>query len=133
MSKFHIRTAVPDDADRMAHCLVAGNRAAFGGLVPERCLDFPVEESSRNWRETLAKNETSRAWLLLVAENIAGLVVGYAMFGTGSRQPDFGSELLSMAVDPDWQRQGVGRQLVRQGQNIIRGRASTQCWWGCLS
>ena len=115
MHRISIRNAAPDDADRMAHCLMAGNRAAFSGLVPEKCLDFPVKESSRNWRRTLSENEVSHAWLLLVAENEAGLVVGYAMFGAGSRLPDFGSELLSMAVDPVWQRQGVGRQLVRQG------------------
>lgn len=115
MNNFHIRTAVPTDADRMAQILVAGNRAAFGGLVPEKILEFPIEESSQNWRETLIENQTSQAWLLLVAKNEADLVVGYAMFGTGSRQPGYGSELLSMAVDPGWQRQGVGRQLVMAG------------------
>ncbi|WP_420628546.1 GNAT family N-acetyltransferase [Candidatus Leptofilum sp.] len=115
MEKVQIRRAVPDDADRMAHCLVAGNRASFDGLVPEKCLDFPVEESSRNWRQTLVENETSHIWLLLVAEYEAGLVVGYAMFGTGSRQSEFGSELLSMAVDPNWQQRGIGRLLVQRG------------------
>lgn len=120
MAEFSIREAVPDDADRMAEILVSGNRVTFTGLVPEKCLDFPVVESSKNWRETLVENEIGRNWLLLVAPNEAGLVVGYAMFGQGSRQSDFASELLSMVVDPAWQRRGIGRQLVQHGMAFYK-------------
>ncbi len=115
MNKFHIRHAVPNDADRMAQILVTGNRATFAGLVPEKCLEFSVEESSRNWRKTLIENETSQEWLLLVAENISGQVVGYGMWGVGSRHAEFATELKVLMVAPAWQRQGVGRQLVVQG------------------
>jgi GNAT superfamily N-acetyltransferase len=115
MDRFHLRTAVPDDANKMAQILVAGNRATFSRLVPENCLAFSVEESGRNWRKTLIENETSQEWLLLVVENGAGQVVGYGMWGGGSRHADFSSELKVLMVDPPWQRQGVGELLVQRG------------------
>jgi predicted N-acetyltransferase YhbS len=120
LDKFRIRKAMPDDADRMARILVTGNRATFTGLVPEKCLAFFVEQSSRNWRKTLVENETSQEWLLPVAENASGDVVGYGMWGKGSRRPNFASELRVLMVDPAWQRQGIGRLLVQQGAEFYR-------------
>lgn len=118
LDKFRIRKAVPDDADRMAQIMVSGNRATFAGLVPEKYLDFPVAESSKNWRETLVENETSQEWLLLLAENASNNVVGYGMWGVGSRHPNFASELRVLMVEPTRQRQGVGRLLVRWGADF---------------
>lgn len=114
-NQFLVRRAIPEDAGRFAEILVAGNRATFTGLVPEKCLAFPIEESHRNWRKTLVENETSQDWLLLAAENAAAEVVGYGMWSVGSRHPDFATELRVLMVDPGWQRQGVGRQLVKTG------------------
>ena len=120
MDKFWIRSAVPNDAQRMAEILVTAQRAVFSGLVPEKCLDFPVEESRRNWRETLIENESSQEFLLLVAENEDGLVIGYGMWSEGSRHPDFASELRVLMVDPAWQRQGIGRLLVQRGATFYQ-------------
>lgn len=117
-----VRKAVSNDAERMAQILVGANRATFAGLVPEECLEFSVGESGRNWRKTLAENENSQEWLLSVAENEAGQVVGYGMWGEGSRHPDFASELKVLMVDPAWQRQGVGLHLVQHSAQFYRKR-----------
>jgi putative acetyltransferase len=62
--------------------------------------------------------------LSLVAEE--GDVVGHILFtpvtveGAGRRVCGIG--LAPMAVLPDWQRRGIGSQLVRQGLDILRRR-----------
>lgn len=56
-------------------------------------------------------------------ENEAGDVVGYGMWSEGSRHPDFTCELQVLMVDPAWQRQGVGRQLVQHGAQFYQKRS----------
>jgi putative acetyltransferase len=53
----------------------------------------------------------------LVAE-VDGQIVGHILFSPVTLEPDARKRLLGlapMAVDPDWQRQGIGSDLVRTG------------------
>lgn len=106
-----IREATVDDAPALARILVDTNRATFGGLVPEPCLDFPYEESERNWRKSL-QSGLKEGQFLLVAENDSGTLVALELAGSYTGRDDFPRELDLLMVDTSYQRRGIGRLLV---------------------
>ena len=67
--------------------------------------------------EQTAQNEGLFAAELVVAED-KGLVLGFAAFGDG--------ELTWLYVDPDHQRQGVGRALIRHVIDACQGAVETE-------
>jgi ribosomal protein S18 acetylase RimI-like enzyme len=102
-----------DDAAALARILVEANRATFQGLVPDACLDSPtLAESEANWRRFLAIRELGDERFLLVAETETGAMAGYALAGGESGRADYRRELHVLLVDPNRQRQGVGRRLM---------------------
>lgn len=100
---------------------MSATQDAFRGRVPDQCLNWLTpEESAANW----AKNFTSNDHLwpgdyLFVAET-ENEVIGLAMLAEITEEDNYEPwianryrhELLSLQVDPKWQRQGVGRRLV---------------------
>lgn len=116
-----------EDAPELARILTETNRATFQGLVPDHCLDSPtLEESERNWRRFFQENVEENPFLLVV-ENEAGQMVGYAIAGGQTNKADE-AELNVLMIDTLWQRQGYGRYLVavcagrikRQGRKRMR-------------
>jgi ribosomal protein S18 acetylase RimI-like enzyme len=111
-----IRHAAVDDAPALARVMIAANVNTFTGLVPQRCLEWIThEESSANWARTLTPGTLRQEECLLVVEDGEGAVVGFALgkLLEDERFEEYRAELRSMAVDPKWQRRGIGKKLVR--------------------
>lgn len=108
-----IREATVDDAPALARVLVDTNRDTFSGLVPERCLAFPYEESERNWRKSLQSGLKEGQFMFVVEEG-AGAIVAMILAGSHTGRDDFRRELDLMMVDTPYQRRGIGRLLVME-------------------
>jgi ribosomal protein S18 acetylase RimI-like enzyme len=125
-----VREAREQDAAAMARVLIESTRSAFGAFIPrERLLAFTPEESARNWARTLRglREAPHSEECLLVAETAAGEVVGVAMGGPErAGHPRYVGEVKVLVVLPAYQRQGVGRRLVRAvvGHLVQRGAPS---------
>jgi ribosomal protein S18 acetylase RimI-like enzyme len=104
-----VRAAVPDDAEAIAQVMIGAMRSAFDGLVPKCCLEWP--DSAADWKKTLTKGFNAGGFLdLAQIEN--GLVVGYVMGGP-SQNDLYPGEVLQLNILPDYQRQGIGKWLMR--------------------
>jgi len=92
-----IRTATPDDADRLAE--LSGT------------LGYPVSSKAMRLRLERLLNEASE--IIIVAEQPAGRVVGW-LHGSEQELLESGTrcEILGLVVDEMHRRQGTGRALV---------------------
>lgn len=101
-----IRSAVADDAPRVAAIYVESWNVGFGPLMPHREVD---NDLNSRWAENLA-NGPARWW---VAEE-RGAIVGFVGIGPSRDpiDPELG-ELDTIAVDPANWRAGVGSALMR--------------------
>lgn len=111
-----IRPAVVEDCPELARILVEANDDAFRGLVPDYCLEsLTITESAINWRRNFAPGGSlEKGEYLIVAIKGHEKVIGFAMGGRRTGRRDYPVELSVLMVDPPWQRQGVGRMLVRE-------------------
>jgi GNAT superfamily N-acetyltransferase len=117
-----IRPATIDDCLALGRVLVGATASAFEGRVPDRCLKWlPVEQSAANWAKNFENENTLKNGdLLFVAESESAAVIGLAMLckARALNLPDqnierqFSHELVSLQIDPDWQRKGIGRLLI---------------------
>jgi ribosomal-protein-alanine N-acetyltransferase len=95
-----------------------------------RTTDLPVvvqlEQTTMvdPWNEAqLAEELEAVNGVSLVAEQ-DGLVCGYALFRTCTPE----SELLRLAVAPEWRRQGVGKGLLEYALRSFAGQGYTSCF-----
>lgn len=122
MSEILIRPARIEDCPALGGIIVAATQDAFRGLVPDRCLEWLTpEESAANWAKNFQSEQSlAPGDFLFVAETKRHRVIGLALLRELSADDEqdshnlkaFSHELLSLQVDPAWQRQGVGRRLV---------------------
>ena len=111
MTTFGLREATPHDADAIERVILAA---------------FPPDEGPSVARLTreLRADETAQPSLTLVAQE-HDQVVGVILF-TAIRieeRPDVVASILApMAVAPERQRQGIGRQLIMRGLETLRQR-----------
>lgn len=117
-----IREAAVSDAQVLAEILIETNWDTFQGRVPDSCFTFTAAESAANWRRTLAPGGLDETEFILVAENEAGVVVGYVMAGNETDNPDYPRELRVLLIRPSYQRQGYGRLLM----NCVAERLAAQ-------
>lgn len=114
----------------MARVLIDSTRSAFAPFMPQKnLLAFTYEQSERNWARTLRELHAAPPGLtsLLVVHAEVEEVVGLAVGGperTG--HPRYAGEVQVLVMLPAYQRQGVGRSLVRAvvGHLVQQGAAS---------
>ncbi len=115
-----IRAAHADDAFMMAEARIAAWRTAYPGVVPDDYLtNMSAEVDQVRMRERLLQDDGA---LAVVAED-AGQVIGYALaVWPCQADPTFGAELIQIYVQPAYQSQGIGRQLMSAAADQLRAR-----------
>ena len=110
---YHIRDATYDDAPVLADTVIEPIITTFRGRVPDQCLRWLTkEESIANWQRWF-QDDGNDGEFLLMAELMDGPVVGCALGGPQPDDSQFHGELYLLGVLSDYQRHGIGRQLVR--------------------
>ena len=108
---YHIRDALPGDAPALADTVIEPIITTFHGHVPDRCLSWITrDESIENWQKWFRDDRDGQ--FLLVAELIEGGVVGCALAGPQTADPQFAGELYLLGILSTYQRHGIGRNLV---------------------
>ena len=117
-----IRRADPDDAGAIARVKVATWRSAYRGLLPDALLDGldPADDAAfrRRGLETLAPDR-----IAYVAE-LERAVIGFVTAGRerSGRHTGYRGEVYAIYVADRYQRQGVGRRLIRTAAADLVGR-----------
>lgn len=109
-----IRTAGASDASEIARIYVDSWNIGFGELMPARQL---TTELAARWERDLAAPLPHRWWVAEIGTTLAGFV------GIGpSRDPidPAVGELDTIAVDPAYWRQGIGRTLLALALSYLR-------------
>ena len=130
MKDIVIRHAHIDDCPALGRIIVNATQDTFHGRVPNQCLNWLTpDESAANWAKNFKTEQSlEEGDTLFVAETSLGGVVGLAMLSkidpNDGYEPyiekEYSYELRSLQVDPDWQRQGIGRLLVSRIGNQLR-------------
>jgi ribosomal protein S18 acetylase RimI-like enzyme len=127
-----IRDAVPADAPALAATVIDPIVTTFRGRVPDQCLTWLThEESAANWRRWFRRDGDDQ--FLLVAEHPTAGVVGCALGGPQADDPRYDGELFLLGVLPAYQRQGIGRALVRAVAARLQQQGATSLRVGVLS
>ena len=132
---FTIRPATEIDIPAIAFIHVAGWRDSYGGIVRQEFLDnLSVEEKEKNWRDWF-KDGTMQ---VLLALDGAGKPCGFISFGKlrtpvpgGSPiRPPYSAEVYAIYILHDSQRQGLGRQLMREAALKLKDmKHRSLCLW----
>ena len=117
-----LRPALPADARAIAEISVRAWRAAYRGVMSDETLDgLSVEERQAGFGGFIAQAVGRSA--VSVAEDGAGLVVGFVSLGPGRDEehglPDAG-EVYAIYVDPHRWGGGAGRTLLAAAEDELR-------------
>lgn len=109
-----IREATQDDVPAIARVHVDVWRTTYRGIVPDATLaSLSYERRATGWYQILNRAAEDDSFLF-VAEEEPGKIVGFA---SGSRErtgdPVHKGELTAIYIQQTYQRQGIGRSLVR--------------------
>ena len=109
-----VREAKIADAPAIARVNLDTWRTAYRQIIPAYYFaQLSYEKGESRWQEIL-KNVKNTGDFVCVAENDAGQIVGFAAGGcerTGKYV--YQGELFAIYILDEYQRQGIGRQLVR--------------------
>ena len=120
-SDWRIRPACPADAQAIETVRVTTWKQAFRGVVSHVFLDqLRVKPLNvERWRSGIE----SRLWICFVAE-MGGQVVGFVR-SLCARDDDLDGETVgeigALYVHPDYWRRGMGRALMAEGEEALRG------------
>ncbi len=109
-----IRLATIDDSEAIGQVHVRSWQAAYRGQIPDRVLErLDPEARGRMWRSILRGQDQS-TW---VAEDTDRVVGFLHLSSTRDKDDDPRQvgEVTAIYVDPDYWRQGVGRELLKRG------------------
>ena len=129
MKLIKLRKAEIADRFGLARTLINATNSAFNGRVPKHCLtSLGVTESANNWRRSLEQDMQDRH--LFVAEVESADLVGFILAGarpgkhtepTGESQSiaAYSAEVISIQIEPAWQRNGLGCMLVQHVAGVL--------------
>ncbi|MEX1338588.1 GNAT family N-acetyltransferase [Hydrogenibacillus schlegelii] len=108
-------------------------RSTYRGLIPDEYLDNMEEEPrASQWRDVISRDAgAANQPFVIVAEDTGRGVVGFAAAGPERRgDPHFHSELGAIYILKKYQRQGIGRRLVREvAQRLLQRGFNTMLVW----
>jgi ribosomal protein S18 acetylase RimI-like enzyme len=108
-----IRKANLEDAFELAQVRVEAWRQTYRGLLPDAYLDsLSCSESEDIWIDRLTAGD--RQGYTLVFENDNGSVGGFVVGGLDrTKNPIYHGEIYALYLLKEYQRRGIGRQLVQ--------------------
>jgi ribosomal protein S18 acetylase RimI-like enzyme len=127
MNAIKIRTARPGDAGDIAKLDVETWRSTYAGVLSVPYLvGLSPGRREIGWRHVILKEPGD----VRIAVEPAGAVVGFGSCGPCRGDHRFLGEVFTLYVAPDWQNQGIGRQLlIALFQRLVAaGRPSAIIW-----
>ena len=126
-----IRQSELRDAPAIAAMHVRTWQSAYAGVVDDEYLaNLSLEARTARWRTTLADPELrSRVY---VAVNDEDVIIGHVSFGPGrdaDHSRDGAWEIYSIYVDPAYQGNQYGSQLLRAALRVIPQTVSRVTLW----
>jgi len=117
--KVSIRPAQLSDCKGLAHLQVDSYRSAYAGILPEAYLkQFGYAEQEQDWHEWITEKPAD---LLLVAEKVSGMLVGYVLGRVKpTTLPPYDGEVAALHVGAAYQRQGIGRVLFVEAARLLK-------------
>ena len=108
----HVRRATVGDTDTVVRILIASKDASFPDTIDDH--DRDVAFWTRRWRGYIVSGSRARqsrgdGWVFLA--EVEGIPIGYVAYHHTSRHGT-DAELQNIYVLKDWQRRGVGTQLL---------------------
>ncbi|MEL6380901.1 MAG: GNAT family N-acetyltransferase [Cyanobacteria bacterium J06626_18] len=109
-----IREAVHDDTTAMARVHVDTWRTTYRGIIPdEQLANLSYKKRENGWHQVLS-NAPKDGNFIYVAEDELGKITGFASGGVErGGNPVYQGELSAIYILKSYQRQGIGRELVR--------------------
>ncbi|CAN5675639.1 GNAT family N-acetyltransferase [soil metagenome] len=106
-----IRPAQPDDAVALAKVHVDSWRTTYKGLMPDDYLaSLSYAQREQMWRDILTNSTVST--FVYVAEAAPNQIVGFVSGGPARDGQTYAGELYAIYLLDNYQRQGIGRQLM---------------------
>lgn len=124
-----IRPACADDAAAVARVHAEAWQSAYRSILPASVLqDFRFERRLPFWREMLAAEQLPLVRVADIAgAGIAGFVWARPIVDARAA---YDGEIVAIAVDPVWQRAGLGRLLMgAAAEALADGGSSTLYLW----
>ncbi|MFC4737119.1 GNAT family N-acetyltransferase [Bacillus daqingensis] len=104
-----IREAKPRDARAVAKVQVDTWKSTYSDIVPDKVLNKMTYESrAKQWRSIISNQ------MVYVAEDEFGTIIGFANASEQrlSEYSDYEAELYAMYILDEYQRMGIGKQLL---------------------
>ena len=109
MNAITIRTARPGDARRIARLDVETWRATYAGILATPFLvGLSAQRREIGWATVIEREPRD----VRVAVDEDGNILGFGSCGRNRDDSQFAGEVFTLYVAPDWQNQGIGRQLL---------------------
>jgi GNAT superfamily N-acetyltransferase len=109
MDEITIRAARPGDARRIARLDVETWQAAYAGILATPFLvGLSAQRREVGWASVIEREPRD----VRVAVDTDGNIQGFGSCGRCRRGEQFGGEVFTLYVAPDWQNQGIGRRLL---------------------
>ena len=125
-----VRTAQPGDETAIAIVKVTTWRSTYAGSLPQNVLDSLSIKDNTHYFHTMI-HRPGLGSFILVAENDNQQIVGYAAGGPDRKDdPQYRGEVYALYVLPDFQQQGIGKQLIEASakQLLGSGMSSMLIW-----
>lgn len=105
-----LRAAREADAQRIAEIYIETWRTTYAGTLPDRVLlDMSIERQAIYWTRAIKHGKE----IIGVAEDdTAGIVAVGSGGANRTRSKTFAGEVYTLYVQPDFQNQGIGEQLL---------------------
>lgn len=117
-----IRDATGDDIPALAHLHVETWNATY---APFRIKGPSAELREGQWREKFSN--PAPAWFCILVQRPDGALVGFAQ-GNASDNPEYAGELNKIYLRSDYQRLGIGRQLLGHVARRFLSLGITSMW-----
>ena len=125
-----IRKAEKKDLNGIIKIHIDTWKTSYKGVVPDDYIQaFEMKTRDKNWQKLLLKMIEEQIFYL--AENEEDKLIGFAIGGLErSNNPNYKGELMGIYIIKEYQRQGIGKVLVKKiVQGLIEININSMLLW----